>query len=67
VPKRDLLDIKSLGPDHQWMKPNLQSGKTGYGDTTVIADQTEMSLTPARYPDPIASYPGSSYPVWLPQ
>jgi crotonobetainyl-CoA:carnitine CoA-transferase CaiB-like acyl-CoA transferase len=67
VPKPDLLDIKSLGPDHQWMKPNLQSGKTAYGDTTVIADQTEMSLTPSKWPDPIVSVPGSSYPVWLPR
>jgi crotonobetainyl-CoA:carnitine CoA-transferase CaiB-like acyl-CoA transferase len=67
VPKRDLLDIKSLGPDHQWMKPNVQSGKTAYGDTTVIADQVEMSLTPPAWPDPIVSIPGSSYPVWLPR
>jgi crotonobetainyl-CoA:carnitine CoA-transferase CaiB-like acyl-CoA transferase len=67
VPKRDLLDIKSLGPDHQWMKPNVQSGKTGYGDTTIIADQVEMSLTPSAWPDPIVSIPGSSYALWLPQ
>ena len=67
IPKKDLLDIKSLGPDHQSMKPTTQSGKTAYGDTTTIADQVEMSLTPPRWPDPIAPIPGSSYPEWLPK
>lgn len=67
VPKSDLLDIKNMGPDHQWMKPNVQSGKTAYGDTTVIAEQVEMSLTPSVWPDPIVSVPGSSYPEWLPR
>lgn len=64
IPKSDLLDIASMGPDHQWMKPNLISGKTAFGDTTVIGSQAEMSLTPETW-DPITTLPGSSYPEWL--
>ncbi len=67
VPKTDLLDIASMGPEHQYMKPNLISGKTGYGDTTVIGSQAEMSKTPEIWDDPIISPPGSSYPEWLPK
>ena len=66
VPKNDLLDLKSMGPEHQAMKPNTQSGETAYGDTTIIAEQVEMSLTPPRWRDPIVSIPGSSYLEWLP-
>ncbi len=66
VPKPDLLDIASMGPDHQYMKPNLISGKTAFGDTTVIGSQAEMSLTPESW-DPITTLPGSSYPEWLPR
>jgi crotonobetainyl-CoA:carnitine CoA-transferase CaiB-like acyl-CoA transferase len=67
VPKSDLLDIASMGPDHQAMKPNLISGKTAFGDTAIIGSQAEMSLTPESWADPIVSLPGSSYPVWLPR
>jgi crotonobetainyl-CoA:carnitine CoA-transferase CaiB-like acyl-CoA transferase len=66
IPKTDLLDIESMGPDHQAMKPNLISGKTAWGDTTVIGSQVEMSLTPESW-DPITMPPGSSYPKWLPR
>jgi len=65
VPKADLLDIASMGPEHQHMQPNLISGKTGYGDTTIIGSQAEMSKTPEIWEDPIVSPPGSSYPEWL--
>jgi crotonobetainyl-CoA:carnitine CoA-transferase CaiB-like acyl-CoA transferase len=65
VPKSDLVDIPSMGPDHQSMKPNLISGKTAYGDTTIIGSQAEMSVTPESWADPIVAPPGSSYPVWL--
>jgi crotonobetainyl-CoA:carnitine CoA-transferase CaiB-like acyl-CoA transferase len=67
VPKTDLPNIESMGPDHQRMKPNLISGKTAYGDTTIIGSQAEMSKTPESWDDPIVSPPGSSYPVWLPR
>jgi hypothetical protein len=60
------VDIASMGPDHQWMKPNLISGKTAFGDTITIGSQAEMSLTPETWADPITHLPGSSYPVWLP-
>jgi crotonobetainyl-CoA:carnitine CoA-transferase CaiB-like acyl-CoA transferase len=65
VPKKDLLDLASMGPEHQHMKPNLISGKTPYGDTTVIGSQAEMSRTPEAWADPITAPPGSSYPEWL--
>jgi crotonobetainyl-CoA:carnitine CoA-transferase CaiB-like acyl-CoA transferase len=67
IPKSDLLDIPSMGPDHQHMKPNLISGKTAFGDTTIIGSQAEMSLTPESWTAPIVALPGSSYPEWLPR
>ena len=67
IPKTDLLDIESLGPEHQHMKPNLISGKTAWGDTTIIGSQAEMSLTPESWGDPLTMPPGSSYPEWLPR
>ncbi|WP_439185048.1 CoA transferase [Carboxylicivirga taeanensis] len=65
IPKVNLLDISSLGPEHQWKKPDTQSGITAYGDTTVMTGQVDMSLTQPRWNDPIVSVPGSSYPEWL--
>jgi hypothetical protein len=67
IPKTDLLDIESLGPEHQHMKPNLISGKTAWGDITIIGSQAEMSLTPESWGDPLTMPPGSSYPEWLPR
>ena len=67
VPKTDLLDLANMGPEHQHMKPNLISGKTAYGDTTIIGSQAEMSKTPETWDDPIIWPPGSSYPEWLPR
>jgi crotonobetainyl-CoA:carnitine CoA-transferase CaiB-like acyl-CoA transferase len=67
VPKKDLLDLANMGPEHQHMQPNLISGKTAYGDTTIIGSQAEMSKTPEVWNDPIVSPPGSSYPEWLPR
>jgi len=66
IPKPDLLNLAGQGPDHQYMKPNLISGKTVFGDTVVIGSQAEMSLTPERW-DMITALPGSSYPEWLPK
>jgi crotonobetainyl-CoA:carnitine CoA-transferase CaiB-like acyl-CoA transferase len=67
VPKKDLPNLANMGPEHQHMQPNLISGKTAYGDTTIIGSQAEMSLTPEHWDDPIVSPPGSSYPEWLPR
>ncbi len=67
IPKSDLLDLPNLGPEHQPLPPDTQSGMTGFGDTTLMAEQVDMSLTPSVFPDPIASVPGSSYPEWLPR
>ena len=67
VPKTDLLDLANMGPEHQHMKPNLISGKTAYGDTTIIGSQAEMTKTPESWNDPIVAPPGSSYPEWLPR
>jgi len=65
IPKTELLDIASMGPEHQPIKPNLISGKTAWGDTTIIGSLVEMSKTPEKWKDPITAPPGSSYPEWL--
>ena len=65
IPKTELLDIASMGPDHQPIKPNVISGKTAWGDTTVIGSVVEMSKTPESWRSPITMPPGSSYPKWL--
>lgn len=67
VPKTDLLDLENMGPEHQHKKPNLISGVTAWGDTTVIGSQVDMSRTPETWRDPITVLPGSSYPEWLPR
>jgi crotonobetainyl-CoA:carnitine CoA-transferase CaiB-like acyl-CoA transferase len=67
IPKTDLIDFASKGPEHQPVKPNLISGKTAWGDTVVIGSLVEMSKTPEKWRDPITAPPGSSYPVWLKQ
>jgi len=66
IPKTELLDLASMGPEHQPIKPHLISGKTAWGDTTLIGSVVEMSETPESWRDPITMPPGSSYPVWLP-
>ncbi len=67
VSKTDLLELDNMGPEHQPIKPNLISGTTAWGDTTVIGSQVEMSKTPEVWRDPITMLPGSSYPGWLPR
>ncbi|PHS35872.1 MAG: hypothetical protein COB07_12870 [Sulfurovum sp.] len=65
IPKKDLIDFDKKGPEHQPIKPHTISGKTAWGDTTVIGSVVEMSKTPEKWRDPITEPPGASYPVWL--
>ena len=67
IPKTELLDLASMGPEHQPIKPHLISGKTAWGDTTLIGSVVEMSETPEKWRNPITAPPGSSYPEWLPR
>lgn len=61
-----LLDLDNLGPEHQPIKPNLQTGQTAFGEFTRLGSQVEMSETPEYWADPIISPIGSSKPEWLP-
>jgi crotonobetainyl-CoA:carnitine CoA-transferase CaiB-like acyl-CoA transferase len=58
--------MDQLGPEHKPMQPNLQTGKTAFGEFTRIGSQVEMSETPEYWADPIISPIGSSKPEWLP-
>lgn len=61
-----LLNMDKLGPEHQPMKPNVQTGQTAFGEFTRLGSQLEMSETPEYWADPIVSPIGSSKPEWLP-
>jgi hypothetical protein len=65
IPKKDLIDHDKMGPEHQPIKPHTISGKTAWGDTTVIGSVVEMSKTPEKWRNPITEPPGASYPEWL--
>jgi crotonobetainyl-CoA:carnitine CoA-transferase CaiB-like acyl-CoA transferase len=65
IDKNLLLDLDKLGPDHQPLKPNLQTGQTAFGEFTRLGSQVEMSKTPEYWADPIISPIGSSKPEWL--
>jgi crotonobetainyl-CoA:carnitine CoA-transferase CaiB-like acyl-CoA transferase len=67
VDTKTLLAMASLGPDHQPLKPNLQTGPTVFGEFTRLGSQVEMSRTPERWADPIVQPVGSSRPEWLPR
>jgi crotonobetainyl-CoA:carnitine CoA-transferase CaiB-like acyl-CoA transferase len=67
VDSRDLLDLKDLGPEHQPLAPNLQTGPTAFGEFTRLGSQVEMSATPEYWADPIVNPIGSSKPEWLPR
>jgi crotonobetainyl-CoA:carnitine CoA-transferase CaiB-like acyl-CoA transferase len=67
VDNATLLKLAELGPDHQPIKPNLQTGATVFGEFTRLGSQVEMSETPEFWADPIVSPIGSSKPVWLPR
>jgi crotonobetainyl-CoA:carnitine CoA-transferase CaiB-like acyl-CoA transferase len=62
-----LLRMDRLGPDHQPLKPNLQTGPTAFGEFTRLGSQVEMSQTPEFWADPMVHPIGSSPPVWLPR
>ncbi len=65
VDNKSLLDLESLGPEHQPIKPNLQTGQTAFGEFTRLGSQVEMSKTPEYWENPIISPIGSSKPEWL--
>jgi crotonobetainyl-CoA:carnitine CoA-transferase CaiB-like acyl-CoA transferase len=62
-----LLNLADLGPDHQPLQPNLQTGQTAFGEFTRLGSQVEMSRTPEYWADPIIHPIGSSKPEWLPR
>jgi crotonobetainyl-CoA:carnitine CoA-transferase CaiB-like acyl-CoA transferase len=62
-----LLKHDELGPDHQPLSPNLQTGQTAFGEFTRLGSQVEMSKTPEFWNDPMIEPIGSSKPVWLPR
>ena len=67
VDKNMLLDLKSLGEEHQAMEPNTVTGQTPFGEVTRLGSQIEMSKTPEYWTDPILHVPGSCMPEWLPR
>ncbi len=67
VDNTTLLKLDSLGPDHQPIKPNLQTGQTSFGEFTRMGSQVEMTKTPEFWADPMIHPIGSSRPVWLPR
>ena len=46
VDKKTLLDLESMGKEHQPLEPNLQTGQTAFGEFTRLGSQIEMSKTP---------------------
>ena len=67
VDKNTLLDLDSMGEEHQRLEPNLQTGQTAFGEFTRLGSQIEMSKTPEYWADPIIHPIGSSKPEWLPR
>ena len=67
VDKSTLLDLGSMGKEHQPLKPNLQTGPTPYGEFTRLGSQIEMSKTPEYWVDPMIVPKGSCKPEWLPR
>jgi len=64
--KAQLLDIASLGPEHEIQRPNLVTRMTPFGELTRLGSQVEMSRTPEFWTDPILVPIGSCLPEWLP-
>ncbi|MBK7352596.1 MAG: CoA transferase [Nitrosomonas sp.] len=67
VDNSTLLNLYDLGDDHKPQVPNLQTGKTVFGEFTRIGSQVDMSETPEFWADPIIHPLGSSKPEWLPR
>lgn len=65
VDNAQLMNLDKLGPEHQPLQPNLQTGQTAFGEFTRIGSQVELSKTPEYWEDPIISPIGSSKPEWL--
>jgi hypothetical protein len=65
--KAQLLDLESLGPEHQIQRPNLVTRMTPFGEFTRLGSQVEMSRTPEYWTDPILVPIGSCRPEWLPK
>jgi len=65
IDKKMLLDIESLGEEHQRLEPNLQSGMTPFGEYTRLGSQVEMSKTPEYWDDPLICPIGSCKPEWI--
>ena len=63
--KAQLLDIESLGPEHEIQRPNLVTRMTPFGEFTRLGSQVEMSRTPEFWTDPILVPMGSCLPEWL--
>jgi len=67
VDKNTLLNLDSMGKEHQPLEPNLQTGQTAFGEFTRLGSQVEMSKTPEYWADPIIYPIGSCKPEWLPR
>ncbi len=67
VDNEALINLSSLGEEHQALMPNLQTGQTAFGEFTRIGSQVDMSETPEFWADPIIHPMGSSKPEWLPR
>ena len=67
IDKNTLLDLDSMGEDHQRLEPNLQTGQTPFGEFTRLGSQVEMSKTREYWDDPIIVPKGSCKPEWLPR
>ena len=59
-----LLKLDTMGPEHQPMPPNLQTGQTAFGEFTRLGSQVELSKTPEFWADPLVEPIGSSKPEW---
>ena len=59
-----IANLENLGPDHQIMKPNLQTGMTPFGEYTKAGSQVEGMKTPQFWDDPMLYVPGSCKPEW---
>ena len=67
VDKNMLLDIESLGEEHQRLEPDLVTGQTPLGEFTRLGPQVEMSKTPGYWADPMIYPQASCKPEWLPR
>ena len=62
--KEDLANLENLGPDHQIVKVNTQTGMTPFGEFHRVGSQVEGMKTPQFWDDPMLHVPGSELPKW---